>query len=218
MRAIPQTLLLSIVALFAALPVLGQHPDDVAAVRAKLQQERQEAKQEKHISAAAKAGRLLELGEWQAAEEVLRNAEPKCIRKAGPGKAGDAAERIQACRWPRAGGIAAKPEAKGGAVAARQAAGTGLGTEQSDGYRTAVAAGRCSRRRSGAGCRAHPDAAEEVWGGAGVGAESAGPEPGERRSLPAGVGGAFLEPETGACREAAHHQPHPRSLQCRCAL
>ncbi|GAA4444119.1 hypothetical protein GCM10023188_45670 [Pontibacter saemangeumensis] len=76
MRAIPHTLLLYIVALFVALPVLAQHPDDVAAVRAKLQQERQEAKQEKLRNAAAKAGRLLELGEWQAAEDVLRNAEP----------------------------------------------------------------------------------------------------------------------------------------------
>ena len=76
MRAIPQKLLLYIISLLAALPAFAQHPDEVAAVRARLQQERQEAKQEQGTSAAAKGNRLLDLGEWEAAKLVLQNGKP----------------------------------------------------------------------------------------------------------------------------------------------
>ena len=59
--------------LVLAAPALAQQPDDVAAVRQRLQLERQAAKQGQGVSAAAKANRLLELGEWQAAKQVLQS-------------------------------------------------------------------------------------------------------------------------------------------------
>jgi tetratricopeptide (TPR) repeat protein len=74
MRCLPYTLLLFTFSLFMALPALGQHPDNVAVVRQKLQQERQEAMQQQSNSGAAKASRLLELGQWQEAKEVLQSA------------------------------------------------------------------------------------------------------------------------------------------------
>ncbi|WP_162053522.1 tetratricopeptide repeat protein [Pontibacter pamirensis] len=66
--------LLCTLILFTAVPALAQHPDDVAAVREKLLQERQEIVQEQNIDAAAKAKRLLELGDWQTAQQLLESA------------------------------------------------------------------------------------------------------------------------------------------------
>jgi Flp pilus assembly protein TadD len=74
MRYLPLKLLLSAFSLFMALQAPAQHPDNVVAVRQKLQQERQEAMQEQSSSAAAKASRLLELGQWQEAKKVLQSA------------------------------------------------------------------------------------------------------------------------------------------------
>ncbi|RDV14657.1 hypothetical protein DXT99_13400 [Pontibacter diazotrophicus] len=67
--------------LFMAVPALAQHPDDVAAVREKLLQERQEIKQKQNIDAATRANRLLELGEWQAAQQLLESATPDAAVK-----------------------------------------------------------------------------------------------------------------------------------------
>lgn len=55
------------------LPALAQHPDEVAAVRKKLQQERRQALAAS-IEPAPKALRLLELGAWQEAKQVLAKA------------------------------------------------------------------------------------------------------------------------------------------------
>ena len=76
MRSTFQNLLVCTISLIAALPVLAQHPDDVAAVRQKLLQQRQEVILGQDTDVAAKANRLLELGEWQAAEQVLQSAKP----------------------------------------------------------------------------------------------------------------------------------------------
>ncbi len=65
-------LLLSISIAFA-LPALAQHPDDLTAVREKLQQERQDAKTAT-VAPAEKAERLLELGLWENAEQTIRSA------------------------------------------------------------------------------------------------------------------------------------------------
>ncbi|WP_299758534.1 hypothetical protein [uncultured Pontibacter sp.] len=75
MRSILKQILPFTFAFFIALPALAQHPGDVAAVRQKLQQERQEALQE-NSGAAQKATRLLELGAWQEARQVLLQAQP----------------------------------------------------------------------------------------------------------------------------------------------
>ncbi|AKD01990.1 tetratricopeptide repeat protein [Pontibacter korlensis] len=56
-----------------AIPVFAQHPNEVAEVRQKLQQERQQA-MEVSISPAQKATRLLDLGAWQEAKHVLQSA------------------------------------------------------------------------------------------------------------------------------------------------
>jgi Flp pilus assembly protein TadD len=58
-----------------ALPALAQHPDDIQAVREKLQQERQQAKTAT-IAPAEKAEKLLELGLWQEAEQTIATAKP----------------------------------------------------------------------------------------------------------------------------------------------
>ncbi|MFD3002494.1 tetratricopeptide repeat protein [Pontibacter toksunensis] len=71
-----QKLLLYTFSLLSAVPALAQHPDDVAAVRQKLQQERQEARQAQTTDSATKANKLLELGEWQEAKQVLHSAKP----------------------------------------------------------------------------------------------------------------------------------------------
>ncbi|WP_242927017.1 tetratricopeptide repeat protein [Pontibacter vulgaris] len=62
--------------LFMAVPGLAQHPDNIAEVKAKLQQERMQAQASKSISAAAKAEKLLELGMWQEASQALTTAKP----------------------------------------------------------------------------------------------------------------------------------------------
>ncbi|GHA77121.1 tetratricopeptide repeat protein [Pontibacter akesuensis] len=71
----PKKLLLCSAAFLASLSAFAQHPDEVAAVRQKLQQERQEALTA-NTSPAAKASRLLDLGAWQQAKQVLQAAEP----------------------------------------------------------------------------------------------------------------------------------------------
>ncbi|MEJ8758227.1 tetratricopeptide repeat protein [Pontibacter sp. H259] len=58
-----------------ALPTLAQNPDDIKAVREKLQQERQQAKAAT-ITPAEKAEKLLELGLWQEAEQTIAKAKP----------------------------------------------------------------------------------------------------------------------------------------------
>ncbi|WP_181163707.1 tetratricopeptide repeat protein [Pontibacter mangrovi] len=57
------------------LPAMAQHPDEVVAVRQQLFQERQKALQAS-ITPARKATRLLELGAWQEAKQVLQQAQP----------------------------------------------------------------------------------------------------------------------------------------------
>ncbi|MCX2740019.1 tetratricopeptide repeat protein [Pontibacter anaerobius] len=73
MFSLPKKLLLYTCGFLLALPALAQHPDEVEAVRKKLQQERQEAIQAS-INPAPKATRLLELGAWHEAEQVLQAA------------------------------------------------------------------------------------------------------------------------------------------------
>ncbi|MDX5482546.1 MAG: tetratricopeptide repeat protein [Hymenobacteraceae bacterium] len=62
--------------LFASIPALAQHPDDVAAVRQKLQQDRLQATQSLGLTPVERANRLLALGQWQDAEQVLQKAKP----------------------------------------------------------------------------------------------------------------------------------------------
>ncbi|MFD2514392.1 tetratricopeptide repeat protein [Pontibacter locisalis] len=62
--------------IFSCVTAFAQHPDNVADVREKLAQERQQARQSQNVSPAAKAERLLELGQWQEAEKVILSAKP----------------------------------------------------------------------------------------------------------------------------------------------
>ncbi|SIR10013.1 tetratricopeptide repeat protein [Pontibacter lucknowensis] len=52
----------------------AQHPDQVAEVKARLERERQELRQEKAKSLADRADRMLDLGMWQEAEALLQKA------------------------------------------------------------------------------------------------------------------------------------------------
>lgn len=54
--------------------VLAQHPDDVPAVRQKLQQERNKIQQTKTGAVADKVNRMLKLGLWKEAEQLLHVA------------------------------------------------------------------------------------------------------------------------------------------------
>ncbi|MBF9253943.1 tetratricopeptide repeat protein [Pontibacter sp. 172403-2] len=66
-----------LVLLLLAFPAFArQQPYDVAAVRRKLEQEREKVKQATGINAAERAGRMLELGLWQEAAQVLQTAKP----------------------------------------------------------------------------------------------------------------------------------------------
>ncbi len=60
--------------LFAALPALAQHPDNIAEVKAKLQQERTRVQESKSITLPDKAERLMELGLWKEANQTLASA------------------------------------------------------------------------------------------------------------------------------------------------
>ncbi|OKL39835.1 tetratricopeptide repeat protein [Pontibacter flavimaris] len=75
MLSLPKKLLLYTFGLLLTLPALAQHPDEVAAVRQKLQQERQQTLRAS-MSPAQKASRLLELGAWQEAKQLLQGAQP----------------------------------------------------------------------------------------------------------------------------------------------
>ncbi|WP_157579081.1 tetratricopeptide repeat protein [Pontibacter roseus] len=59
-----------------ALPSFGQHPDQVAEVRAKLQQERKAVSEARNQPAHVRASRMLELGMWQEAAKLLESAPP----------------------------------------------------------------------------------------------------------------------------------------------
>ena len=67
---------LHILLIFLSFPALAQQPDDVAAVRQKLEQERETILQATNINPAQQASRMLELGLWQEAAQVLQAAKP----------------------------------------------------------------------------------------------------------------------------------------------
>ncbi|MCC9135697.1 tetratricopeptide repeat protein [Pontibacter silvestris] len=67
-------------------PAFAQHPDDVAAVRQKLEQERERVRQNQEINPAEKATRLLELGEWQEAAQILLATKPSSQTKLAKAK------------------------------------------------------------------------------------------------------------------------------------
>ncbi|WP_276499270.1 tetratricopeptide repeat protein [Pontibacter litorisediminis] len=73
MLSLTKKLLIFSLGFLVTLPALAQHPDEVAAVRQKLEQERRQAMQAR-IDPAPKALRLLELGAWQEAKQVLQQA------------------------------------------------------------------------------------------------------------------------------------------------
>lgn len=75
MISFSKKLLLCATVLLTGFSALAQHPDEVAAIRQRLQPERKAALASAQ-SPAAKAERLLELGEWQAAERLLQEATP----------------------------------------------------------------------------------------------------------------------------------------------
>ncbi|MBB6612225.1 tetratricopeptide repeat protein [Pontibacter sp. Tf4] len=75
MHKIYTSLVLLITTLTFALPALAQHPDNIKAIREKLQQERQQARTAT-IAPAEKAEKLLELGLWQEAEQTIAKAKP----------------------------------------------------------------------------------------------------------------------------------------------
>ncbi|WP_460879758.1 tetratricopeptide repeat protein [Pontibacter rugosus] len=62
------------------MPAFAQHPDEVPEVRQKLQQERQQVLRSS-MNPSTKATRLLELGAWQEAEQVLQTAKPNPATK-----------------------------------------------------------------------------------------------------------------------------------------
>ncbi|WP_242916633.1 hypothetical protein [Pontibacter liquoris] len=62
-------------------PVFAQHPDDVAAVQQALTHERQAVRTATNITPAQKADRLLELGAWPEAAQVLKAAKPSAAVK-----------------------------------------------------------------------------------------------------------------------------------------
>jgi len=69
-----------------ALPVLGQHPNEVEALKHKLQQERALVKEQHTLPLTARAGKLMELGDWQAAQALLQQAQPAAERKLAEAK------------------------------------------------------------------------------------------------------------------------------------
>ncbi|HEY4652630.1 MAG TPA: tetratricopeptide repeat protein, partial [Pontibacter sp.] len=75
MRSTPRLILLFTTIFAFACTALAQHPDDVKAIREKLQQERQLAKTAT-IAPAEKAEKLLELGLWQEAQQTIARAKP----------------------------------------------------------------------------------------------------------------------------------------------
>ncbi|WP_439880005.1 tetratricopeptide repeat protein [Pontibacter sp. MBLB2868] len=78
MLRIRERIAVYLLAMLCALPVLtfAQHPDDVAAVMQKLVTERRQVEQSSGLPPAVKAEKLLALGEWQKAENVLSTAKP----------------------------------------------------------------------------------------------------------------------------------------------
>lgn len=60
--------------LSVCLPAMAQRPDDVAAVRQKLEQEREKVRHNQSMSSSERASRMLELGAWQEAAQVLQTA------------------------------------------------------------------------------------------------------------------------------------------------
>ena len=80
-RSIPYLLL----AILLAGTALAQHPDDIPALHQKLEQERRQALSQS-MATAAKAEKLLELGLWQEARQVLQNAKPNTATKLAQAK------------------------------------------------------------------------------------------------------------------------------------
>ncbi|WP_299818923.1 tetratricopeptide repeat protein [uncultured Pontibacter sp.] len=102
MRPLLKSVLYLLPGLLLVLPALAQHPDNVAAIRQKLAQERQTALQLPAANAAAKADKLVELGLWEEAREVLQQAKPSAAVKMAEAKLAilqndfDAAEKLVA--------------------------------------------------------------------------------------------------------------------------
>ncbi len=75
MKLFYKSILLFTAIISFSLPALAQRPDDIKAIREKLQQEREQAKAAT-IAPAERAERLLELGLWQEAEQTIAKARP----------------------------------------------------------------------------------------------------------------------------------------------
>jgi len=67
-------------------PAFAQHPDDVAAVRQKLDQERETIRRATNMNSAEKVNRMLELGLWKEAAQVLQTAKPSAQVKLAKAK------------------------------------------------------------------------------------------------------------------------------------
>ncbi|MEJ8801441.1 tetratricopeptide repeat protein [Pontibacter sp. H249] len=86
MRPIFKNILYLLPGILIAWPTLAQNPDDVAAIRQKLVQERQLAVKMPESNPAAKAEKLLELGQWNDAQTVLARAKPSAAVKVAQAK------------------------------------------------------------------------------------------------------------------------------------
>ncbi|MBC5993453.1 tetratricopeptide repeat protein [Pontibacter cellulosilyticus] len=86
MRQLLKSILYLLPGLAVALPTFAQHPDDIPAIRQKLAQERQLAAKQVSAAPAAQAERLLELGQWQQASSVLKQAKPTAAIKLAQAK------------------------------------------------------------------------------------------------------------------------------------
>ncbi|MBD1396925.1 hypothetical protein H9Q13_07095 [Pontibacter sp. JH31] len=54
-----------------AIPALAQHPDQIAEIRSRLEQERKQVRESKDLSVHERANRMLELGMWEEAETLI---------------------------------------------------------------------------------------------------------------------------------------------------
>ncbi|GAB3193749.1 hypothetical protein GCM10027293_00360 [Pontibacter aydingkolensis] len=72
--------------LLLAWPAFAQHPDDLSAIRQKLNQERQLALKQANTDPAPKAEKLLELGQWEEARKILGQANPSAAVKLAQSK------------------------------------------------------------------------------------------------------------------------------------
>ncbi|MBW7468980.1 tetratricopeptide (TPR) repeat protein [Pontibacter aydingkolensis] len=86
MRPLFKSVLYLLPGLLLAWPAFAQHPDDLSAIRQKLNQERQLALKQANTDPAPKAEKLLELGQWEEARKILGQANPSAAVKLAQSK------------------------------------------------------------------------------------------------------------------------------------